>query len=245
MSLQHIGFAVWLAASSAVILPAAAFGQAATLTDTAASARDSTPDSSDTAAATSSTPLPADSLRDSVITPPGDSVSVNDTTSSPVDSLAGRQTGQGDMGSARSRAGGPGVADSTRPTEAAAPTAPVDSILSAACQGSEGAANVAPDLLVVVFAPEAGRTERDAVARSEKGKLLGPVSSTEPGAYYLRVPTRGEEHRLRAVADKLIRSGLVRQVGSRTCPSVPPADSARSSSLSSGSLMPSVSVPPQ
>jgi hypothetical protein len=95
----------------------------------------------------------------------------------------------------------------------------VDSVLKTACSNGQSSASTAPDLLVIVFAPEAGREERAAVARSVKGKLLGTVSSMQPGAYYLRVPTGGEEHRLRAVADRLIRADLVRQVGSRACPS--------------------------
>ncbi|HEY9013859.1 MAG TPA: hypothetical protein VIM84_02200, partial [Gemmatimonadales bacterium] len=107
--------------------------------------------------------------------------------------------------------------DSVRP---GASGAEADSILVAACGRLKGGASVAPDLLVLLFAPEATRDERAAVARSVNGKLLGAVSS-EPGAYYLRVPTGGEEYKLRAVADRLIRSPVVRQVGSRTCPSGP------------------------
>jgi hypothetical protein len=161
-----------------------------------------------------------------------------------VDSLIGRQTGQADTGSARNGAGAPAAANSTKSAAAAAPSAPVDSILSAACGGPGEAGTVAPNLLVVVFAPDAGREERAAVARRAKGKLLGVVSSVEPGAYYLRVPTGGEEHRLRAVADELILSGLVRQVGSRACPS-PPADTARTSLPISRSPARSDTVPPQ
>jgi hypothetical protein len=80
---------------------------------------------------------------------------------------------------------------------------------------------VAPDLLVILFAPEAEAAERTAAAKGVGGKLLGPVNSREPGAYYLRVPSRGDEFRLRAVSDQLILLPQVQQVGSRTCP--PPA----------------------
>lgn len=137
------------------------------------------------------------------------------------------------------------AADSTRPasdtvrpktpgsktttgTTAARPE-PTDSILSAAC-GAAGSTAVARDLLVVVFAPDARAAERAAVARTVDGKLLGSVTSGEPGAYYLRVPSGGDEYRLRVVADRLILLDMVRQVGSRSCPPLPPRDTARQNS---------------
>jgi hypothetical protein len=85
---------------------------------------------------------------------------------------------------------------------------------------------VARDLLVVVFAPEAGAAERAAAAKSVDGTLLGRVASGAQGAYYLRVPGGGEEYRLRAAADQLILLDKVRQVGSRTCPRPPPAQAS-------------------
>jgi hypothetical protein len=78
---------------------------------------------------------------------------------------------------------------------------------------------IARDLLVVVFAPETSPVERTAAAKSVDGKLVG---SAEPGAYYLQVPARGQEHLLRAAADQLVQLGYVRQVGSRACPPVLP-----------------------
>jgi hypothetical protein len=99
------------------------------------------------------------------------------------------------------------------------PADPVDSVLSAACGGPAGSTTIARDLLVVVFAPEAGPAERAAVAKSVDGKLVG---SAEPGAYYLQVPARGQEHLLRAAADQLVQLAYVRQVGSRACPAVRP-----------------------
>jgi hypothetical protein len=104
----------------------------------------------------------------------------------------------------------------------AASAEPGDSILIAACSGG---ATVARDLLVVVFAPEATDEERTAAAESVEGKLLRPVSSSEPGAYYLRVPSGGGEFGLRAAADELIQLAPVRQVGSRACP--PPSATAK------------------
>jgi hypothetical protein len=78
---------------------------------------------------------------------------------------------------------------------------------------------------VIVFAPEATAAERAAVAKAVDGSLLGSVTS-EPGAYYLRVPSGGDEYRLRVAADSLIQLDMVRQVGSRACPPLQPPDTA-------------------
>lgn len=118
---------------------------------------------------------------------------------------------------------------STTPATTAARPEPADSILSAAC-GAAGSAAVARDLLVIVFAPEARAADRATVAKTVDGKLLGSVTSGGPGAYYLRVPSGGNEYRLRAAADRLILLDMVRQVGSRTCPPPPPADKTRKNS---------------
>jgi hypothetical protein len=119
----------------------------------------------------------------------------------------------------------PGTA--TKPGTAPAPPQPADSILSAACSGPAGSKAVARDLLVILFAPEAGAADRVAVAKTVGGTLLGSVTSGEPGAYYLRVPSGGDEYKLRVAADKLILLDIVRQVGSRACPPLPPPDTAR------------------
>jgi hypothetical protein len=84
-------------------------------------------------------------------------------------------------------------------------------------------------LLVIVFAPEARAAERAAIAKTVDGRLLGLVTSGEPGAYYLRVPSGGNEYQLRVAADRLILLDMVRQVGSRTCPP-PPPDTTRQKS---------------
>ena len=117
----------------------------------------------------------------------------------------------------------------TTPGTAAARPEPADSILRAAC-GTAGSTAVARDLLVIVFAPEAGAAERAAAAKTVDGTLLGSVTSGEPGAYYLRVPSGGDEYRLRVAADRLIQLDMIRQVGSRACPPIPPPDTARQNS---------------
>jgi hypothetical protein len=208
---HHIRIALCLLGLTA---PGTAIGQAQAGDSTIRSPRDSSPTFTDSAANSAST---------------GDSASLADTTRSVSDTSqpATQENPAGAPGEqgARDTAGARGALDSSKPASAAAPL-PTDSILNTACSSSAGATSTAPDLLVVIFTPEAGSADRAAAARSVKGRLLGQAMS-EPGAYYLWVPAAGQEYRLRAVADQLIRSPAVRQVGSRACPSPPSADSSR------------------
>ena len=193
---RHIVLA--LSVSQLLIAPPAASAQAAT--DTTA------PAPSDTTAR-----APSDSLaarRDTA------SRAGRDTT----DTLT-RPRSDSVPDSLRSAPSAPGRAGAVRARSDSVPAAPMDSILSAACGGAGGSTTTARDLLVVVFAPETGPAERAAAAKSVDGKLVG---SAEEGAYYLRVPARGQEHLLRAAADQLVQLGYVRQVGSRACPAVRP-----------------------
>ena len=177
---------------------------------------------------------------DSAAPAASDSVETTEASSASSDSIR-RRTDQDSVSRADSaraasdtvpQAGtrSPPAADTTRAETATAPTAPSDSILSAACSGPSGPVTVARDLLVIVFAPEAGAAERATAARSVDGRLLGLAPSGQPGAYYLSVPVGGQEHRLRAVADQLIQSDMVRQVGARACPTLPLTDRVRQSS---------------
>ena len=208
--MPHLRIALYLLILGA---PVTALGQTQAGDSTVRSPRDSSPAQTDSAANSVSA---------------GDSGSA-DTTRSASDSSqpaisedsAGSPGGRGIPDTARAR----GAVDSVQPAAAATPP-PTDSILSAACSGSAGAMTTAPDLLVVIFTPESGRAERAAVTKSVRGKLLGQVAS-EPGAYYLWVPSQGQEYRLRAAADQLIQLPQVRQVGTRACPRAPPADTAR------------------
>lgn len=210
MSLHLVRIAMCLLGLAA---PAKAVGQTPASDSTGRSARDSSlapPDSANSAASASA----------------GDSISAADTSRSASDTsrpAALETTGARPGRSVSDTPQAGAVADSSKPPVAAA-SPPVDSILSEACSGSAAPTSTARDLLVVVFAPEAGRSDRMDVARSVKGRLLGAVSS-EPGAYYLWVPAGGREYQLRAAADQLVRWPAVRQVGSRACPSPAPVES--------------------
>jgi hypothetical protein len=197
-SWRHIVLALSIWVSQVLIAPPAASAQAAT--DTTAPAR------SDTTARARSDSLAAR----------GDTASLagRDTT----DTLS-RSRSDSVLDSLRTAPAAPGRGGAARARSDSVPAAPVDSVLSAACGGAAGSTTIARDLLVVVFAPEASPAERAAAAKSVDGKMLG---SAEPGAYYLQVPARGQEHLLRAAADELVQLGYVREVGSRACPPVRP-----------------------
>jgi hypothetical protein len=208
---HHIRIALCLLGLTA---PGTAFGQTQAGDSTVRSPRDSSPALTDSAANSA---------------PTGDSASSADTTRSASDTsqAATQEKPAGTPGEqgARDTAGARGAVDSIKPAAAAAPL-PSDSILSSACTSSASPTSTAPDLLVVIFTPETGSSDRVAAVKSVKGRLLGQVVS-EPGAYYLWVPAGGQEYRLRVAADQLIRSPAVRQVGSRACPSPPSADTSR------------------
>ena len=191
MSVHSTFLATWLLGLSLLIVPRATSGQVPA-SDSAAVQSDSQPPLTDSVQTTGVSPAYSDTLLQRAHP---DSVSKTDSTRA--------------------------ASDTVHPPTITPPTAPGDSILSAACSGPAGPAPVARDLLVVVFAPEAGAAERVAAAKNVEGTLLGPATSGEPGAYYLRVPSGGEEYRLRVAADQLILLDMVRQVGSRACPPLP------------------------
>jgi hypothetical protein len=193
MSLHSTFPGTWLLGLSLLIVPRATFGQAPA-SDSTAVKSDSQPALTDSVQTTGASPAYSDTVLQRAHP---DSVSKTDSTRA--------------------------ASDTVHPPASTRPTAPSDSILSAACSGPAGPATVARDLLVVVFSPEASAAERAAAAKSVHGTLLGRVTSGEPGAYYLRVPSGGggEEYRLRAAADRLIQLDKVRQVGSRACPPLP------------------------
>jgi hypothetical protein len=202
MSLHSTLLTTCLLGSGVLIVPPATFAQAPASDSTTQASPDSQPASTDSIQTAGASRATSDTVLP-------DSASAADSTQAASDTI---------------RTKAPGTA-STSDT-AATLMQPADSILTAACSGPAGTTSVARDLLVIVFAPEATAAERAAVAKTVDGSLLGPVTS-EPGAYYLRVLTGGNEYQLRVVSDKLILLDMVRQVGSRACPPLPPPDTTR------------------
>jgi hypothetical protein len=205
MSLHSTFLTTWLLGLGFLIVPPATSAQLP--------ASDSTPQAS-----SDSQPAVTDSMQKS-----GASQAASDTML-PDSALAADST-RAASDTVRPKAPGGATTSAT----AEAPTEPADSILRAACSGPTGSTAVARDLLVIVFAPKTTAAERAAVAKTVDGSLLGSVTS-EPGAYYLGVPSGGDEYQLRVASDRLIRLDLVRQVGSRACPPLPPPDTAQQNS---------------
>ena len=209
---HHIALALSVSVSQMLTGPPAAFGQTTSRDTTAGAPTDTLAVApSDSLAATDdSVPAPGDTRS----VPPTDTV---DTIPRPnSDSVP--PAGGADTATTQDSVPAAATRDSASRPAAAAPAAPVDSILSAACGGPEGSATIARDLLVLVFAPEAGPAERAAAANSVNGRLTG---SGEPGVYYVRLPSGMGEAGLRAATDNLSRHPQVRQVGTRACPALP------------------------
>jgi hypothetical protein len=193
MALHSAIPAIWLLGLSFLITPRPASGQAS----------DSAP------ATTSDSQAAADSLaRDTL------AAKAPEQTADTALNQPGSDTVRADSASAPDTIGHQERRD-TGEVQAAGDSEKGDSTLRRSCRNPLGA-GVAPDLLVVVFAPEAEAKERAAAAEGVDGRLLGAVPG-DPGAYYLRLSSGGE-YSLRAASDQLILMAQVRQVGSRSCP---------------------------
>jgi hypothetical protein len=159
--------------------------------------------------ATDSTSVKSDSGR-----VPTDTAGTSRPDSSLRDSVAPTDTAKTNSDTLRPRSN----ATPMKPDTPARVKAPSDSILNLACGGAPGR-TTALDLLVVVFARDATAEERASASATVGGKLVG---SPEPGTFYVRVPAKGDEYRLRAAADQLSLLPQVRQVGNRACPAIKP-----------------------
>ena len=222
MSLRCTLLISTLLGSGLPIGPPVVLGQVPASDSAAQAAVGNQPSRLDTVRAASDSLAVPGSARDT--TPRSDSATVGDTANARDTAIGGdtaataRDTAATVRDTANARdttSGRDSTPAGTTSDTAAASRAPGDSILATACAGETA---VGRDLLVIVFAPEASSEERTAAVKAVNGRLLGPVSLAEPGAYYLLVPTAGEESRLRGAADQLIQLIQVRQVGSRACP---------------------------
>jgi hypothetical protein len=216
MSSHSIFAATWLLGLLLLIAASEAFCQAPA--DSAAVSADSGRGRTDSVSTTGAFPNPSDGVRigSDTVRAGSDSAVALDSTSPPDSSLRDSATADAGLPSDTLR---PRVDTNSIKTDTLARIqAPRDSVLAVACRGPAGPRSIAQDLLVIVFAPDATAEERAAAATTVRGKL---VSSPEPGALYLRVPTGGDEYRLRDAADQLALLPQVREVGSRACRTTP------------------------
>ncbi len=107
-----------------------------------------------------------------------------------------------------------------KPAPAAAPAPPpvVDPHPKGICT-DEGPASggEAPDLLLVIFSARSELSEREAAIKAVKGTMV-TADPADPAAWYVRVPSNGNEFALRSIADRLIRARPVKEVGPVQCP---------------------------
>jgi hypothetical protein len=76
---------------------------------------------------------------------------------------------------------------------------------------------VSADVLLVTFRSRSTPAEREAAVKRVKGTIVAP-DPNDPASAYVRVPSEGNEFRLRVIADRLIRAPVVKEVGSVQCP---------------------------
>jgi hypothetical protein len=165
-------------------------------------------------------PCPAQTvIRDSAA-PPGTSTGiyrppVADTTRARRDSSARR-------GARPDSAAKPvAAAPAPQPPPPPPPPAPVptaDLLPKGVC--TDPAGGVAADVVLVTFTRRAQPADRDAALKLVHGTLVAP-DPTDPASAYVRVPSDGNEFVLRAIADRLIRVPVVKEVGPVNCPSAP------------------------
>jgi hypothetical protein len=117
----------------------------------------------------------------------------------------------------------PATAPAPTPAPAPAPSPtpqppPLDPSPKGVCTNAYG--GVATDVLLVTFQGRSTPEERDAAIKAVKGTLVAPDPNDDASAY-VRVPSDGNEFALRALADRLIRVRIVKEVGPAPCPASP------------------------
>jgi hypothetical protein len=104
------------------------------------------------------------------------------------------------------------------PPPAPAPVPTAELLPKGVC--TDPAGGVAADVVLVTFTRRAQPADRDAALKLVHGTLVAP-DPTDPASAYVRVPSDGNEFVLRAIADRLIRVPVVKEVGPVNCPPAP------------------------
>lgn len=82
---------------------------------------------------------------------------------------------------------------------------------------TDPAGGVSTDVLYVTFRARSKPAEREAALKPLHGAIVAP-DPDDPASAYVRVPSDGNEFVLRAIADRLIRVPVVKEVGPVPCP---------------------------
>ena len=115
-------------------------------------------------------------------------------------------------------AGGNAAPAAPAPPVAPAPPPPVSTLPKGVC--TDPAGGVSTDVLYVTFRARSKPTEREAALKPVHGTIVAPDPDDDASAY-VRVPSDGNEFALRAIADRLIRVPVVKEVGPVQCPAGP------------------------
>jgi hypothetical protein len=84
---------------------------------------------------------------------------------------------------------------------------------------TDPAGGVSTDVLYVTFRARSKPAEREAALKPLHGTIVAP-DPDDPASAYVRVPSEGNEFALRAIADRLIRVPVVKEVGPVQCPAM-------------------------
>jgi hypothetical protein len=120
--------------------------------------------------------------------------------------------------------GAPGAPAPAAPAAAPAPPPPppppppVSTLPKGVC--TDPAGGTSTDVLYVTFRARSKPAERDAALKPLHGTIVAPDPDDDASAY-VRVPSDGNEFALRAIADRLIRAPVVKEVGPVQCPAGP------------------------
>ena len=138
----------------------------------------------------------------------------------PGDTTPSRASNPGGTAAPAAAAPAPAPATPAPPPPPSPPPAPAP--LSTLPKGvcTDPAGGVSTDVLYVTFRARSKQEEREAALKPLHGAIVAPDPDDDASAY-VRVPTDGNEFVLRAIADRLIRAPVVKEVGPVQCPAGP------------------------
>jgi hypothetical protein len=133
---------------------------------------------------------------------------------------AGARTASPGAAAAPAAAAAPGVPGAPAPAPPPPPPpppppAPVPALPRGVCTDPAGGPST--DVLYVTFRARSRPAEREAALKPLHGTIVAP-DPDDPASAYVRVPSDGNEFALRAIADRLIRVPVVKEVGPVPCP---------------------------
>ena len=108
------------------------------------------------------------------------------------------------------------------PAVPAAPPAPPAPTVEALPKGvcTDPAGGVSTDVLLITFRARSQPAEREAALKAVHGTIVAS-DPTDDASAYARFPSDDNEFALRAIADRLIRIPVVKEIGPVQCPASP------------------------